>query len=350
LIDYLMKGRAPALFILLGILVVLAFLADLVFGSVRITWEEFIRIAQGGGDPNLKFIVSDIRLPKAVTAVLTGSGLAVCGLLMQTLFRNPLAGPYVLGVSSGASLGVALLMMASAWVGGSAVIDALPLGRWGLVTAAMAGSFMVMLLVILLSSRVADSVSILIIGMMFGSATGAIVSILQYFSDPDSVHTFLVWTFGSISGVNWPDLRILVPIVVVGVVVALFLQKSLNAIQLGEVQARVVGVPVKKTRFLIILVTSLLTGSLTAFTGPIAFVGVAVPHLARALYRSPDHRILLPASILCGSILMLVCDILAQVPAANQILPVNTVTSLFGAPILIWVILRNRRGRNSLAE
>jgi iron complex transport system permease protein len=269
---------------------------------------------------------------------------------MQTLFRNPLAGPYVLGVSSGASLGVALLMMASAWFGGSAMIQALPLGQWGLVVAAMAGSFLVMLLVILLSARVADSVSILIIGMMFGSATGAVVSILQYFSDPDSVHTFLVWTFGSISGVNWPELKILVPLVTLGIIVSLFLQKSLNALQLGEVQAKVVGVPVKRTRYLVILVTSLLTGSLTAFTGPIAFVGVAVPHLARALFRSPDHRILLPGSILCGTILMLVCDILAQVPAANQILPINTITSLFGAPILIWVILRNRRNRNSLAE
>jgi iron complex transport system permease protein len=345
-----MKGRVPALFALLVVLVFLAFLADLVFGSVRISWSEFVGILNGSGDTNLSFIVTDIRLPKAITAILTGSGLAVCGLLMQTLFRNPLAGPYVLGVSSGASLGVALLMMASAWFGGSAMIQALPLGQWGLVVAAMAGSFLVMLLVILLSARVADSVSILIIGMMFGSATGAVVSILQYFSDPDSVHTFLVWTFGSISGVNWPELKILVPLVTLGIIVSLFLQKSLNALQLGEVQAKVVGVPVKRTRYLVILVTSLLTGSLTAFTGPIAFVGVAVPHLARALFRSPDHRILLPGSILCGTILMLVCDILAQVPAANQILPINTITSLFGAPILIWVILRNRRNRNSLAE
>jgi iron complex transport system permease protein len=214
----------------------------------------------------------------------------------------------------------------------------------------MTGSFLVMLLVILLSSRVSDSVSILIIGMMFGSATGAVVSILQYFSDPDSVHTFLVWTFGSISGVNWPDLKILTPIVLLGIIGALFIQKSLNAIQLGEMQAKVVGVPVKRTRYIVILITSVLTGSLTAFTGPIAFVGVAVPHLARALYRSPEHRVLMPASILCGAILMLVCDILAQVPAANQVLPVNTVTSLFGAPILIWVILRNRRTKNSMAE
>lgn len=345
-----MKGRSPALFILLGIMVVLAFIADLVFGSVRISWDEFIRIVQGGGDANLRFIVTDIRLPKAITAILTGAGLAVCGLLMQTLFRNPLAGPYVLGVSSGASLGVALLMMASAWFGGAEVVSALPLGKWGLVTAAMTGSFLVMLLVILLSSRVSDSVSILIIGMMFGSATGAVVSILQYFSDPDSVHTFLVWTFGSISGVNWPDLKILTPIVLLGIIGALFIQKSLNAIQLGEMQAKVVGVPVKRTRYIVILITSVLTGSLTAFTGPIAFVGVAVPHLARALYRSPEHRVLMPASILCGAILMLVCDILAQVPAANQVLPVNTVTSLFGAPILIWVILRNRRTKNSMAE
>jgi iron complex transport system permease protein len=269
---------------------------------------------------------------------------------MQTLFRNPLAGPYVLGVSSGASLGVALLMMASAWFGGEALIQALPLGNWGMVLAAMTGALLVMMLVILLSLRLSDSVSILIIGMMFGSATGAIVSVLQYLSDPDSVHSFLVWTFGSISDVYWPQLRTLVPVVVIGILIAITLQKPLNALQLGETQARAIGVPVRRTRYLIIIVTSLLAGSLTAFTGPIAFVGVAVPHLARAVFRSPDHRILLPASILCGSILMLVCDILAQMVAAPQVLPINTVTSLFGAPILIWVILRNRRNRNSLSE
>ncbi|HBB92063.1 MAG: iron ABC transporter [Bacteroidetes bacterium GWF2_49_14] len=345
-----MKGRIPVYFVLLIILLLLAFCADLIFGSVRISAGEFSNILSGDGDSNLTLIVTNFRLPKALTAVLTGSGLAVCGLLMQTLFRNPLAGPYVLGVSSGASLGVALLMMASAWFGGDALIQALPLGNWGMVLAAMAGAFLVMLLVILLSLRLSDSVSILIIGMMFGSATGAIVSVLQYLSDPDSVHSFLVWTFGSISDVYWPQLRTLAPVVVVGVVISITLQKPLNALQLGETQARAIGVPVRRTRYLIIVVTSLLAGALTAFTGPIAFVGVAVPHLARAVFRTPDHRILLPASILCGSILMLVCDILAQLVAAPQVLPINTVTSLFGAPILIWVILRNRRNRNSLSE
>lgn len=345
-----MKGRIPAYFVLLIILLLLAFCADLIFGSVRISAGEFSKILSGDGDSNLSLIVTDFRLPKALTAVLTGSGLAVCGLLMQTLFRNPLAGPYVLGVSSGASLGVALLMMASAWFGGDALIQALPMGNWGMVLAAMTGAFLVMLLVILLSLRLSDSVSILIIGMMFGSATGAIVSVLQYLSDPDSVHSFLVWTFGSISDVYWPQLRTLAPVVVVGVVISITLQKPLNALQLGETQARAIGVPVRRTRYLIIIVTSLLAGALTAFTGPIAFVGVAVPHLARAVFRTPDHRILLPASILCGSILMLVCDILAQMVAAPQVLPINTVTSLFGAPILIWVILRNRRNRNSLSE
>ncbi len=345
-----MKGRIPAYFVLLIILLLLAFCADLIFGSVRISAGEFSNILSGDGDSNLSLIVKNFRLPKALTAVLTGSGLAVCGLLMQTLFRNPLAGPYVLGVSSGASLGVALLMMASAWFGGDALIQALPLGNWGMVLAAMTGAFLVMMLVILLSLRLSDSVSILIIGMMFGSATGAIVSVLQYLSDPDSVHSFLVWTFGSISDVYWPQLRTLAPVVVVGILISVSLQKPLNALQLGENQARAIGVPVRRTRYLIIIVTSLLAGALTAFTGPIAFVGVAVPHLARALFRTPDHRILLPASILCGSILMLVCDILAQMVAAPQVLPINTVTSLFGAPILIWVILRNRRNRNSLSE
>jgi iron complex transport system permease protein len=342
-------SRSRWIFPVLAGLLVLAFFGDLLFGSVRLSFKDFSDVLMGrSANQNMDYIIWNLRLPKAITAILAGSGLAVCGLLMQTLFRNPLAGPFVLGISSGSSLGVALLVMATSWFGGSAMVHALPYGHWGMVIAAMAGAFAVMLFVLLVSVRVADSVSILIIGMMFGSATGAVVSLLQYFSDPDTVKSFLVWTFGDISAVTAPHLKLLTPLVMAGIFAGLVLRKPLNALLLGENHARVIGVNVKRSRVIIILITSLLTGAITAFTGPIAFIGVAVPHLARAILRTSDHRLLTPATLMCGAIIMLVCDILAQLPAANQVLPINTVTAIFGAPVVIWVILRNRRGRTPL--
>lgn len=340
--------RSVILMLLLIAVLLVVFLADLLVGSFNISFSEIGRILSGSsGSSNMDYILWNIRLPKAITAILTGAGLSLCGLMMQTLFRNPLAGPFVLGVSSGASLGVALVVMASAWFGGSVLAGSLPFGHWGLVLAAVAGSVLVMMLVILISLRVADSVSILIIGMMFGSATGAIVSVLQYFSDPDTVHSFLVWTFGSISGVTWIHLKLLAPLVILGILSGILMQKSLNALLLGENHARAIGIRVRRSRLLIILITSVLTGVITAFTGPIAFVGLAVPHLARALFRTSDHGIVTPATLLTGSILLLFCDMLSQLPAASQVLPINSVTSLFGAPVVIWVIIRNRRIRNA---
>ncbi len=345
----MIPGKRPVmLFILLMIVLAAVFFADLFFGSIRISIPQFGRILGGNSESeNLAFILCEIRFPKAVTAILAGAGLSLCGLMMQTFFRNPLAGPFVLGISSGASLGVALIMMASSWIGGQALAGFLPFGHWGLVIAAMAGSTLVMLLVIMLSLRITDSVSILIIGIMFGSATGAVVSVLQYFSDPDSVHSFLVWTFGSITGVRWEHLKLLGPLVLIGILAGFGLQKPLNALLLGENHARAIGIPVRRSRFFIILITSLMTGAITAFTGPIAFIGIAVPHLARSFFRTSDHRQVIPATLLLGSILMLTCDLLAQLPAANQVLPINSVTALFGAPVVIWVILRNRRTRNA---
>jgi iron complex transport system permease protein len=341
-------NRSFFLMVMLVAILLIVFVADLVTGSFTISISEIGRILNGS-DPNgnLDFIFWNIRLPKATTAILSGAGLSLCGLMMQTLFRNPLAGPFVLGVSSGASLGVALLVMASAWFGGSFLTGSLPYGHWGLVLAAVAGSVLVMMLVILMSLRVSDSVSILIIGMMFGSATGAMVSVLQYFSDPDTVHSFLVWTFGSISGVTWIHLRLLAPLVIIGIIAGLAMQKPLNAMLLGDNHARAIGIRIRTSRIIIILTTSLLTGVITAFTGPIAFIGLAVPHLARALFRTPDHRLVTPATLLTGSILLLFCDMLSQLPSANQVLPINSVTSLIGAPVVIWVILRNRRIRNT---
>lgn len=333
------------LFLLILLLLLLTGL-DLLLGTVRIPLSDVLRILFGGDSKDSwEYIILNFRLPKAFTAILVGAGLSLSGLMMQTLFRNPLAGPYVLGVSSGATLGVALLVLASAWILPATAGVPLPNAYGGWILASILGSGLVMLLVILVSLRVADSVSILIIGIMFGSVTGAIVSVLQYFSDPDSVHSFLVWTFGSISGVTWSQLIWMAPLSLIGIGSVFFLQKPLNALLLGENQARAIGIATKRYRLIIILLTSVLAGSITAFAGPIAFVGIAIPHLARAFVRATDHRRVIPVTALMGAMLLLICDMISQLPASNQVLPINSVTALFGAPVVIWVIVRKRKGR-----
>lgn len=331
------------IFVGMILMVLVFFLLDLILGSVLISLKDLLQsLRPGAGDNQWKFIIWDFRLPKALTAILVGAGLSVAGLMMQTLFRNPLAGPFVLGISSGASLGVALFVMLIG-IGGLNLANLSHFGSLGLVGSSVLGSVMVMLLVILASVRVSDSVSILIIGIMFGSITGAVVSVLQYFSDPDSVHSFLVWTFGSLSGVTWSQFYVLAPLVMLGILLSFGMQKPLNALLLGENYARGMGVNVKASRLIIIILTSVIAGGLTAFTGPIAFVGVAVPHLARSLVKTSDHRILFPAVIALGSTLMLICDLISQLPGSNQVLPINSVTALFGAPVVIWVITRRRK-------
>lgn len=331
------------IFVGMILMVLVFFLLDLILGSVLISLKDLLQgLRPGAGDNQWKFIIWDFRLPKALTAILVGAGLSVAGLMMQTLFRNPLAGPFVLGISSGASLGVALFVMLIG-IGGLNLANLSHFGSLGLVGSSVLGSVMVMLLVILASVRVSDSVSILIIGIMFGSITGAVVSVLQYFSDPDSVHSFLVWTFGSLSGVTWSQFYVLAPLVMLGILLSFGMQKPLNALLLGENYARGMGVNVKASRLIIIVLTSVIAGGLTAFTGPIAFVGVAVPHLARSLVKTSDHRILFPAVIALGSTLMLICDLISQLPGSNQVLPINSVTALFGAPVVIWVITRRRK-------
>ncbi len=331
--------------LLMAMLLVVLFMLDLMLGSVTIPLRDSLRILTGQESRDTwEFILLQFRLPKALTAVLAGAGLSLAGLMMQTLFRNPLAGPYVLGISSGASLGVALLVMASVWAGHQVTGVAATAGYLPVLLASVSGSFLVMLLVVGVSLRVSDSVSILIIGIMFGSITGAVVSVLQYFSDPDTVHSFLVWTFGSLSGVTWPQFAWMAPLVGVGLIWGVGMQKPLNALLLGENHAKTIGVAVRSTRMSIILATSLLAGAITAFTGPIAFVGVAVPHLARGLVRSSDHQRVIPVTILSGAILMLACDLIAQIPGSSQVLPINSVTAIFGAPVVIWVILRSRKG------
>lgn len=291
-------------------------------------------------------ILHAIRLPKAVTAILAGAALSVSGLIMQTLFRNPLAGPYTLGVSSGASLGVAFLTM----IGGVLstfnfpYLQIVPLGKelstLGLPLAAVIGATLVLLLVMAVSRRVTSNVSLLIVGMMFGSIAGALVSLMQNFANPDALKLFIVWTLGSLSSVGWGDMYMLVPILLLGTLFVLLALKPLNGLLLGEDYARGLGINVSRSRLYIVLATGLLAGGVTAFCGPIAFIGVAVPHIARGIFRTSNHRITIPAAALIGACLLLVCDVLCSLFIYP--LPISTVSALFGAPMIIWIILKNK--------
>ena len=324
------------LWISLALLFVLVFVLDILFGSIHIPLAEFKAVLQGS-DSVYTDIIRDLRLPKAITAVLAGCALSVAGLLLQTYFRNPLAGPDVLGISAGAGLGVALLLMSSAFLPAAVMLSG-----WGLVASAVFGAVGVMLVVIAVSLRLRSAVSLLIVGIMIGSICGSLIAVLQNLSNPDTLKIYVVWTFGSLASVTWSYLQMMFPLILLGLLSVLVLAKPLNALLLGEQNAQSLGVPIHFTRTAIVAVAALLTGVTTAFTGPIAFIGIAVPHLARGLFRTSDHRALLPATMLCGALLMLVCDIITQLPGGGQTLPVNSVSALFGAPVVIWVILRKK--------
>ncbi len=327
----------------LGMILTL-FLLDLSLGSVKISIEELLHILAGNASKkSWEYIFYNFRLPKAVTALLTGAGISVAGLQMQTLFKNPLAGPSVLGISHGASLGVAVFVLSSTSLFGMSTNFQESLGSWGLILFAIAGSFLVLLSVLFASIKISDGVTVLIVGLMFGFITGAIVSILQYFSDPELIQNFLVWTFGSLSGVVWSQLQLMAPVITLSLALSLLYAKDMNALLLGENYATGVGINVSRTRIKLILTTSVMAGTITAFTGPIAFIGVAVPHLARLLFRTSDHKVLLPATMMCGMLIMLICDIVSQVPGAQTTLPLNSVTALFGAPVILAIIIKNKR-------
>lgn len=319
-------------FILLVLLTAILFVADVVYGSVRIPINELF-----SGDEVYHNIIYNFRLPKALTALITGAAISVAGLVMQTLFRNPLAGPYVLGVSSGASLGVAIFILA-----GSMLPAVFVESGWGLVISATLGAVLVLMMVLAVSFRVRQAVSLLIVGIMFGQLSGSLVTILQNSSDPDSLKLFVVWTFGSLSAVTWNYMWVMLPIVIVGLTIVFAIQKPLNALLLGENYAQGLGVNVGRTRFLIITAIALLAGATTAFTGPIAFIGMAVPHLVRGLLQTSNHQLTIPGSILVGASLLLLCDLVCQLPADGYTLPINAVSALVGAPIIIWIILKNR--------
>jgi len=331
-----MQSRSLILFLTLSLLAIGLFLADLAWGSIHISVREILSVFGGKGANGINTeILLNFRLPKAITAMLAGASLSVAGLMMQTLFRNSLADPYILGVSSGASLGVALVMMAA-----TELPVALVSSGWALIAAAIIGASVVLVLVVGVSFKVHNAVSLLIVGLMFGTIAGSLVSVLQNFSNPDAIKLFVMWTFGSLSAVTWNYMQVLLPVVVIGIGMAFFLQKRLDGLLLGENYARGLGISIVNTRLLIVVATGLLAGGITAFTGPIAFVGVAIPHIARGLFKTSSHKVLLPATILCGASLLLICDIITQIPTYT--LPINTVSALFGAPIIIWIIIKKR--------
>jgi iron complex transport system permease protein len=331
-----MQSRSLILFLTLSLLTIGLFLADLAWGSIHISVREILSVFAGKGTNGINTeILLNFRLPKAITAILAGASLSVAGLMMQTLFRNSLADPYILGVSSGASLGVALVMMAA-----TVLPVAFVNSGWALIAAAIIGASVVLVLVVGVSFKVHNAVSLLIVGLMFGTIAGSLVSVLQNFSNPDAIKLFIMWTFGSLSAVTWNYMQVLLPVVMIGIGMAFFLQKRLDGLLLGENYARGLGISIVNTRLLIVIATGLLAGGITAFTGPIAFVGVAIPHIARGLFKTSSHKILLPATILCGASLLLICDIITQIPTYT--LPINTVSALFGAPIIIWIIIKKR--------
>jgi iron complex transport system permease protein len=337
--------RITSLFILivLAALLFIFFLADLITGPVKIPANHIFRILFLSDIDKTVWnaILFDFRIPKAITAMMAGTALAVSGLQMQTVFRNPLAGPDVLGVSSGASLGVALTVMGFRNL---FTIHGLSyLSSWLQIIAASIGAAAILFLVLFVSLRVRDIMTILILGILFGSAASALVSVLQYFSHQSELKAFVIWSMGSLGSLSRSQLNVLMISLLAGLLMTLLTVKKLNALLLGETYARSMGVNIKITRILIFVSTSILSGSITAFCGPLAFVGIAVPHLARMLFKTADHRILLSGCLLLGSLLMLLADLISQIPGSDSVLPINSVTALLGIPVVIWVIISNRK-------
>ncbi len=329
-------ARHTITFLLLGFVLILLFIVDISIGSTDIPISDVWNALTGGQcDPQARDIILKIRLLKSVMAILAGTALATSGLQMQTIFRNPLAGPHVLGVSSGAGLGVALFLLGAPILGFAHNDFTQYIGVAG---AAWIGSAAILLVIVALSRRIKDIMVILILGMMIGSGIGAAVEILQYLSDESALKSFVIWTMGSLGDVTSSQVLLIAPIIVIGLLLSIATIKPLNTLLLGENYARSMGIDVARSRRLIFISTVLLSGTITAFCGPIGFVGLAVPHLARMLFASADHRLLIPGSMLMGGIMMLVCNLISK----SMTLPINTITALMGIPIVIIVVIRNR--------
>lgn len=312
-------------------------------GSVQISFLDTIKIILGQEleQTTSSYIIWNYRFPKAITALLVGAGLSLSGLLMQTLFRNPLAGPFVLGISSGASLGAAFLIMGSSVFSGFFSFSIF--NDVALAVASSLGSLLVLTVVLTVAARLKDTMALLIIGLMFGSITAAIVSVLSYFTNAEKLQQYIYWSFGSLGNLSWNQVAILCLFTIVGIFLSILSIKPLNALLLGENYAQSLGIHLKTARYTVISATGLLAGCITAFAGPIAFVGLAVPHVTRQLFRTTDHKIQIPAVLCCGAILMLLCDTIAQMPGSVSVLPINAITSIFGAPVVIWLLLRRKR-------
>lgn len=318
-------------------------LMNISYGSVDIPIQDIFKIVftENNSNETWSYIIFNYRLPKAITAFLVGSGLSISGLLMQTLFRNPLAGPYVLGISSGASLGVAILILGSSIIGG--VFMAYASSYFFLSLAASFGSFLVLFAVMLVAKRVKNTMSILIIGLMFGSITAAAISVLAYFSSAENLQQYLFWSFGSLGNLSWSEIVLFTGVYLVGIALVIPTLKPLNSLLIGENYAKSLGLNFKQARNIILIATSLLTGIITAFSGPIAFIGLATPHITKLVFNTSNHKILIPAVGLIGAILMLLCDTISQLPNSEYTLPINAVTSIFGAPIVIWLLVRKQK-------
>lgn len=347
-----LPGLRPLLVMGIVALLIMIFMISLAVGSVSIPLEEVVRILLGQEAAKASWgnIVLNYRLPQAMTAVLAGAALGISGLMMQTFFRNPLADPFILGISSGASLGVALVVLTVGTVTTTLLSGLGLFGDLGLAAAASMGSAVVLLIVLWTARRVSNGMTLLILGLLFGYLTSAMVSLLLYFSIPERIQAYINWTFGSFSGVTWDQLAIMVPTVILGLIAAFLLSKSLNALLLGESYAQSMGLNLMAARFGIILTTAILAGTITAFCGPIGFIGIAVPHLCRSLFNTSDHRLLVPLTILVGALVALVASIIADVPGSSIVLPLNAVTSLIGAPAVIWVILSRRNIKETFAS
>lgn len=340
-VQYKSEQKVRLIFAVLFALVVVFLVLDIFLGSVNIKATEVISAIFRHTGNNYETIILKFRLPKAITALIVGIALSLSGLQMQTVFRNPMAGPYVLGISSGASLGVAFVILGfSSHITPESLSG---LGNWILVAASWIGAGAVMMLIMAISSRVKDIMTVLILGIMLSSGISAIVTIMQYFSNETMLKAYVIWTMGSLGNLTSAQLNVLLISIATGVTISIFSSKMLNALLLGENYASSIGLNVGLARTVIFICTSILAGSVTAFCGPIGFIGIAVPHMVRILFKTSDHKVLLPGTILMGGVVMLICDIISQLPGSESILPVNAVTSLIGIPVVIWVILNKSK-------
>jgi iron complex transport system permease protein len=334
------QSRSIFIIYILGLLLIVLFLLDIRLGSISITFSDMLSHLMGRTELSEQqvLILTKFRLPRIATALMAGAALPVCGLQMQTLFRNPLAGPYVLGISSGASFGAAIVVLGA---GATGIV-----ATWSLAIAAWIGAGTVMLLLLFVSYRIKDVMTILILGIMFSSGLAAIISIMQYFSQASALKSFVIWSMGSLGNVTGAQLTIMAWAILPLLMVTLAYSKVLNGLMLGEEYAVSMGVRIQRTRLVIFATTSIMAGTITAFCGPIGFIGIAVPHMARFLLNRSDHRILMPASMLTGMVVMVFSDIVSRLPGTEQILPINAVTSLIGIPVVIWLVVMNRNAQS----